>query len=248
MRGAGDSSSPFATVPTEFLGVWRRTLLEGPGLETDTVSAVFWLQTARWHGDVRIPAHRPDFAGCRAIADCTPQQRRWLATQKGFAGITEVSAAGAPGGDALYCQWDRKVDFQPQGAGRDFGRIVFRDDGRTMDEFGVDADYRETWERLPQSLGPGGAWCKAGAMGCFGELLLVAGGCFFYLRDRMQALPPGCDLLALADRADGAQQLNMELSFGRWDAVTHVGAIAHSTLPWQEGRAIANGPDWSALR
>ena len=247
MSGAAGSSSPFAPVPAEFLGVWQRTLLEGSGRETDTSSAVFWLQTPHWHGDVRIPAHRPDFAGCHAIADCTPQQRRWLATQKGFAGITEVNAVDAADGTTLYCQWHRQVDFQPQGAGRDFGRMVFSDGGRIVDEFGVDADYRERWERLAQSLGPSGAWHKARAPGCFADLLLVAGGCFFYLRDRTQVLLPGGDLLAVAERVDSALLLDMELSFGRWDGMTRVGAITRSTLPWREGQTIADRADWSAL-
>ncbi len=225
----------------------------------DTTSAVFWLQTPHWHGDVRVPAARPDFYGCTALAQCTPAQRQWLAGQKGFAGLTEVTErtvapaaaasaqpiAAADTGAITCCQWHRQVDFQPARPDRDFGRIVFFDNGAALDEFGVDAAYRETWVRLPHSVGPTDAWRRA-ADG-FGELLLVAGACFFYLRDRRQPLPAANDLLALSHRDDAPALLDMELSFGRWDIGAAAGEISHSTLPWREGKALAFGSGWSPV-
>lgn len=244
MSAAWDS--PYRSVPSGFLGVWRRTLLAVPGRPDDTESAVYWLQTPHWHGDLRLPAGRPDFAGCRALADCTPEQRRWLAGQQGFAGITEVRTVPTADEIHTYCQWHRQVDFQPVRAGRDYGRMAFRDGGATVEEYGVDAEYRETWVHLPRSTGPTGAWRKPAA-GCFGELLLVAGACFFHLRDRARPLPPGADLPALALRPDGAALLDMELSFGSWEAAAARGTITHSTLPWREGQLLVRGPDWNVL-
>lgn len=233
----------FAAVPPAFTGVWRRTLLEGPGLARDTASQVYWLQTAHWHGDLRLPPERPDFSACRSLADCSAGQRGWLARQKGFAGVSEVSKA-ADG--TVYCQWHRQVDFQPPRPDRDYGRIVIGGDRMSMDEFGVDADYREHWVRLPQSLGATSAWRRmseaAQAAGRFGELLLVAGACFFYLRDRPCALPPEGGLAAAADPA-GA--LDMELSLGVWDG--NAGTITHSSLPWREGQRLVGGGEWRAV-
>ncbi len=243
------AAARYRAVPPAFLGVWQRTVLEGPGIPTDTTASVFWLQTAHWHGDVRLPAGRPDFSGCGALADCNIAQRRWLAGQKGFAGLSEVTTAGPPGATSVspetYCQWHRLVDFQPTARSRDYGRIVFRDDGAAMEEYGVDAEYHETWIRLPPSVGPSQAWCREAPAG-FGELLLVAGGCFFYLRDRLRALPPAQDLLALVDEPEAAALLDMELSFGQWDAVAGSGVITHSTLPWREGKALARSAGWTA--
>jgi hypothetical protein len=247
MSAAWDA--PYAAVPAAYLGVWQRTLLEAPGRAPDTTSTVFWLQTAHWHGDLRLPAQRPAFFGCRGVADCTPAQRRWLASQQGFAGITEVSAVPGAGDDTTFCQWHRQVDFQPARPHRDFGRMVFSNGGATVDEYGVDADYRETWVRLPQSTGASGAWrSEPDTAGPFGELLLVAGTCFFFLRDRRAPLPAVDDLQAVANRSDGALLLDMELSFGHWNAAAGTGTILHSTLPWREGQELVREMAWLVVR
>ncbi len=251
MSGGAGAAARYPAVPPAFLGVWQRTLLEGPGIRTDTTASVFWLQTPHWHGDVRLPAERPDFSGCGSLADCNIAQRRWLAGQKGFAGLTEVTTVRAPAATSAppetYCQWHRLVDFQPTARSRDYGRIVFRDAGAAMEEYGVDAPYHETWVRLPQSVGSAQAWRRDGPDGAgFGELLLMAGDCFFYLRDRLRALPPARDLLALVDAPEAAALLDMELSFGQWDAVAGSGVITHSTLPWREGKALARSAGWTA--
>jgi hypothetical protein len=80
---------PEAPVPERYRGVWQRTLLETPDMR-DTSTTVFWLQTAHWHADIRIPAHRPDFSGAARLANCSPRQLEWLAGQQGFAGVTQV--------------------------------------------------------------------------------------------------------------------------------------------------------------
>ena len=239
-------------VPEAYVGVWQRTLLEVAGDEREAGSLVFWLQTPHWHGDLRLPVQRPDFSGCERLSDCTPEQRRWLVRQKGFAGITQISAAPAHGdAPASFCQWHRQVDYQPTRRTRDYGRIVFYPDGQALDEFGVDTEYRETWVRLPQSTGSTAAWRKTGRREdsrgdapSFGELLLVAGNCFFYLRDRAVQLPAINHLEALADDPAATTYLDMELSTGRWDADVQSGEVLHSTLPWCEGRTIRADPGW----
>lgn len=223
---------PYRPVPDAFLGVWQRTLLEVDGTPAETGWQVFWLQTPHWHGDLRLPADRPDFSGCTSAADCTDTQRVWLAAQKGFAGITEVSRVA----EHTFCQWHRQVDFQPPRAGRDYGRMVLASRGEQLEEFGVDSDYRERWVRLGRSAGPCAAWRRSGVMATdFGELLLVAGACFFHLRDRADPLPPGNSLATLA-ASHGASLLDMEISFGDWDHSSGTGVVTHSTLPWCEGQ------------
>src|SRR5437660_710150 len=108
------------TVPARYRGVWRRTLLAEPD-NVDTVSTVLWLQTSRWHADIRIPAGRPSFAGVESLADCSDEQLRFLARQAGFAGVTEIDLAAAP----EICRWRRRWDVQPPAATADAGRMVF---------------------------------------------------------------------------------------------------------------------------
>lgn len=146
MNAAAVSVAP---VPRALQGLWRRTLLQVPGSVDavrasvhDTATAVFWLQTPHWHGDIRIPADRPGFAGVRCLAECSGPQLRWLLTQQGFAGITTV--------DGDTCRWHRRLDHA-ESLTPDVGRLVF--DARGLDEWGVEADYYERWQPVEGSDG-----------------------------------------------------------------------------------------------
>lgn len=221
-------------VPDAYLGVWRRSLLEAPGVH-DTSSLVLWLQTPRWHADLRIPAGRPDFTGVATLADCDATQLAWLATQQGFCGLTQV--------DGERCTWHRQVDVQPINGCRDTGRMVF--DGERMVETGLEADYREIWEPLPESRRGSAALqlvVENGALPARPTWLLIAGDCFMFVRGRAMRLPRAADLPSLiAATRPGREQLlawlDIEVSFGRRNGP---GAwhVEHSTLPFREGCAV----------
>jgi hypothetical protein len=227
-------------VPRIYCGLWKRTLLEGDGLATDCTSTVLWLQTPVWHGDLRLPSPRLDFSEARRFNDCTSTQIRWLARQQGFSGITRVT------GDE--CRWLRDVDYQPNMGIRDVGRMVFMEDGHVLEEYGVEADYHETWIRLPEGDGPCACWeRKCVDSGQAIERLLIAGDCFFLLKDRASALPePGNGLHPnLSDlifqRAHKASAwLDLTLAFGRISGGPHPWQIAHATLPWLEGCSLVD--------
>src|SRR3569623_1787127 len=78
-----------APVPNAYLCVWRSSLLETPNLR-DTHSHVFWLQTPRWHADLRLPAGRPDFSGVVSRDECFVAQLAWRERQQGFCGVTQI--------------------------------------------------------------------------------------------------------------------------------------------------------------
>lgn len=235
LRRAPFDASPDATgspapVPDAYLGVWRRSLLEAAGLR-DERSQVFWLQTPRWHADLRIPAGRPDFSGVRRLADCDGAQLAWLAHQQGFCGVTQVE------GDC--CTWHRQMDFQPANGSRDIGRMMFN--GERVTEAGVEADYREIWQRLPSSRGGTAALelvAEAGEQAARPTWLLVAGDCFMYVRGRAQPLPAATDLARLIARAQPSRSqlldwLDVEISFG-YRMGPNPWRIEHSTLPFRE--------------
>ncbi len=173
---ADDPLEPPAPVPDAYLGVWQRTLLETPSVR-DTRSRVWWLQTPRWHADLRIPPGRPDFSRVDQLADCSDAQLAWLATQEGFCGLTQV--------DGDHCIWHRQVDFQPASSRRDIGRMAF--DGERVTETGVEANYLEVWERRPRSRGGSAALellGERGALPARPTWLLIAGDCFIFVRAR----------------------------------------------------------------
>jgi hypothetical protein len=192
------------------------------------------LQTSLWHADLRLPCRRPDFSVSRELAECSPAQQRWLATQQGFCGVTEVR-------DDI-CQWHRYGDFHAPAGCRDIGRMLFHRDGNTVEEYGIEADYHETWQRLPESVGPTAAWISAAT--ALSRLLLVAGDCFFLVRPRKRPLPRGRSLAATLQ--DGPDCLDFELSFGRIRGAGSAWRILHSTLPWREGASVEGG-DWRCL-
>jgi hypothetical protein len=221
------------TVPARYRGVWRRKLLIAPGV-IDTESTVLWLQTSRWHADIRIPARRPSFAGVAALADCNDAQLRFLARQQGFAGITEVDLEPMP----EICRWLRRWDFQPPAATPDAGRMVFRD--ARITESGLHGDYLEEWELLPDAQGDSVELVDE--HGC----LLIAGKHVMRVTplrvDCPSGIMPGTSLeqlvetALLADRARAIDWLDFEISYGwlEYDAWT----VRHSTLPWLEGQRL----------
>jgi hypothetical protein len=232
----GDWTEPPAPVPDAYLGVWIRTLLE-TARGRDECSQVWWLQTPRWHADLRIPAGRPDFSGVTCLAECDDTQLAWLATQQGFCGVTQVN------GDD--CIWHRQLDFQPANGRRDIGRMVF--DGERVIETGVESDYLEIWQRLPQSQGGTAALelvMEQGELPSRPAWLFVAGDCFMFVRGRAHPPPNAVDLPSLIAQARPARAqlldwLNVEISFGHRSGATpwH---IEHSTLPFREGQAISH--------
>lgn len=218
------------SVPSRYRGVWRRTLLETPD-RCDTSTTVFWLQTARWHSDIRIPAGRPGFGEVATLGACTPRQLEWLAGQQGFAGLTQVDVDD----HQEKCTWHRIVDYQPPGTGPDTGIMRFEPD--VLVETGVHAPYLEHWQLLPDSQeGFAVLRLHSATAASPAQFLMVAGGYVMYVRNRNIAwLGNACDLRSLP-RATRCALLDFEISFGRRTGAGWT--ITHSTLPWQENRTI----------
>jgi hypothetical protein len=224
-----------APVPDAYLGVWQRTLLETAS-GRDERSRVWWLQTPRWHADLRIPAGRPDFSGITSLTECDDAQLAWLARQQGFCGLTQVAGE--------RCTWHRQLDFQPANGSRDIGRMRF--DGERVIETGVESDYLEIWKRLPPSRGGTAALelvVEHGELPSRPAWLFVAGNCFMFVRGRVHSLPNAADLISLIAQARPARTqlldwLDVEISFGQRRGATPW-RIEHSTLPFREGKNIA---------
>ena len=98
--GLGQGAAP-ATTPAAYRGLWRRTLLVSGDGRRDEDTRVFWMQTARLHIDVRVPAGRSSYAGAGGLDELTRDELAGLGEQMGFAGITAVE--GRPGMTAESC-------------------------------------------------------------------------------------------------------------------------------------------------
>ena len=202
-------------VPEHYLGVWQRTLLTTTAGVHDTATQVYWLQTASLFADLRIPQPAPGSAA-------------ELASQAGFAGVTEINGE--------LCQWHRAIDFQPPSGRDDIGRMRFERADYLLED-GLDGSYHEVWERLPDSLGRNwGTWLVAadGRQGC----LLLAGDYFLFAAGRADALPPAESLSVLLDGGAAEALLTFELSFGRHQGGRTPWLIELSTLAGRAGQAL----------
>ena len=214
-------------VPPAYIGVWKRTLLRTPKIE-DTTTQVYWMQTQSWHADIRVPMNRPVFAGKTGLEQLNREQLLELAKQQGFCGVTEV--------DGDVCRWLRRHDFQPPSGANDIGRMEFETPDRVL-EYGVEVDYFEIWERLPDSKG------KTSAVQVSDDpltLLLSAGAYAMLVRPRAMELPTASNLSAFLEGESEQilrETLNFEISFGRRMS-GETWRIDLSTLPWQEGADI----------
>lgn len=222
----------------DLVGVWRRRSIETEDSQKDTTTQVFWLQTHSCFGDIRIPLHRPACLERRSISELSELEAIALSGQQGFGGITEV--------EGCTCQWHRYIDYQPPNGSRDIGLLEWEQN--ILIESGVDAAYREEWERIDD----GSTGCcalvlepeepsAAGLLswqGCF----VSVGDYFVQILDRRPALPQAdsLQLLLEATQADPQKQdyVNCEISFGRRSSGRIPWEIELSTFPWREGQPL----------
>jgi hypothetical protein len=226
----------------DLVGVWRRRSIETEDGRKDTTTQVFWLQTHSCFGDIRIPIDRPQGLAHRSLRELSKREAIALSHQQGFAGITQV--------EGNTCQWHRHIDYQPPNGSRDVGLLAWEQE--TLIELGVDAAYREEWERLDD----GSAGCIALVLkpdknsafssrwqGCF----VAVGDYFVSILDWRTALPNADSLASLLgsdqDHTRSSSYLNCEISFGRRSAGRIPWEIERSTFPWREGQPFWNPID-----
>ncbi len=149
-------------VPSWLVGLWRRLSIEENGAR-DTTTQVYWLQTSRCFGDIRIPAGR--FA---VDASQKPTAQQTAPQQDGFVGITRLKDD--------VCQWHHAMDYQPSEAQADTGRLYW--EGDILVEVGPNESYIEKWQRV--STGTTAAMTCADESGWKGWLV-VCGDQFIYM-------------------------------------------------------------------
>lgn len=217
-------------VPEAYHGLWQRTHLErnvASTLTSERAERVFWLQTAHWHADLRIPVVRPDFGGVPSINACDDAQLAFIAGQDAFCGITKVEGA--------ICTWLRFHDMRP-GTALDVGRMAFRSSDFIV-ETGVGEDYLEHWARVKGSEGE--TWVSHEASGAF---VLHAGRFAMRVRPRDQA-PASIDAYAFSKDAPGAHRhwlASLEISLLEDETVIL------STHPWVEDRTLDPSLEFAA--
>lgn len=218
------------SVPASYVGLWERTLLErnSPGtLTSDRPARVYWMQTATWHADIRIPLERPDFSSVERLEDCDEAQLAFIVGQEAFFGLTKV--------DGTVCTWLRLHDLRP-GTALDIGRMTFAGPDLLF-EYGIAEDYLEHWERQPGSVPEDGA----GALreGAGGGLILQCGDWAMRIVTRGPA-GEGYDPYRPADEIaheELAWRASLEMTLLERSGSGWTARL--STHPWIEGEAVS---------
>jgi hypothetical protein len=231
-------------VPSNYLGVWRRDLLE-TATHKDVSSLVLWMQTQHYHIDLRIPASRESLRTVQSLQGYNDDDLLLLAAQEGFAGITQVKPATVQSSDV--CQWLREIDFQPTTDARDIGKMMFTDADAVI-ETGVDETYLEVWRRLENSQEPQFFAFTAGKNRHNLQVpayLMRAGVYVAYARPRTVTLPKAPSLnhaihTYKPTREQLLDWLDMEIFFGEILDAQHC-QIKHSSLPFKENLIVCYG-------
>jgi hypothetical protein len=221
---------PHAGTPAWLLGVWTREWVHDAEGQRDDAE-VYYLQVPGFFADLRIERNRPSVAPATDIAQLDAAGVDALAGSTGFAGRT------------MYAQeimhWQHNFEFQPPDGSEDAG-YARRAGADRMRETGLDGTYEEAWRRLDSG---GGRFLvlRAPRNGGEGQLLVVVGDHFMYVRNRAAQLPQAESMRALLAAQPGAaaSALDCEFSYGRIIAGGRRWLIRRSTLPWREGSELA---------
>ncbi|MBI1260230.1 MAG: hypothetical protein GC184_00750 [Rhizobiales bacterium] len=212
-------------------GLWSRSLILLPDGTRDDTTWVHWLQGPSLYVDLRQPQGRPDFEGVTSPSDFTPAHMDWLARQEGFAGELVQT-------DDVF-EWRREMDFQPQAARADRGRLWF--EAALLVEEGVEIAYREDWNNALATPDPMLTMRLVDPDDETRAQLVRAGDRFMFCRDRRMALPPHRSLHDCIEGCthirDAQAMLDMEISYGT--ITRHQWLIERSTLPFREGNNLA---------
>ncbi|MDD4887822.1 MAG: hypothetical protein PHO64_13020, partial [Thiomonas sp.] len=129
---------------------------------------------------------------------------------------------------------------------RDRGEMAFSTCAGALDEYGIEADYAERWERDPASDQSG--WIARSSSAEGPVLWLRSGKRFMLARPRAM---DATETLTIWSRASANRAsieelrrlADFEISYGVITA-DH-GCILHSTLPWRELQSVVLPKDWS---
>lgn len=228
-------------VPDIFTGAWQRTAPDN--------ARSFWLQSRHLHAYLTIPNDRPDFSGKSSLAECSLDELIWLAGQDGAAGACILES-----NNVLHRR--RQIDYSPT-RGKPFLRRMRRE-GMLMHEESLSGTCQVTW----QNISGDGAEIIAfrfqdeSMSADFSEpckgVLLIAGDCFMFARDRGVYALQAESLQVLAECKDyGTEELipllDFEISYGLRAGGALPWEIKLSTLPFREGSALLAPNEFEAI-
>lgn len=227
--------------PDQFIGSWQRT--------TPDNARSFWLQSRHLYAYLTIPHDRPDFSGKSSLAECSFDELMWLAGQDGAAGACIIESS-----DVLHRR--RQIDYAPT-RGKPFLRRMRREDSLLHEESLRGTD-QVTWQNISGDNAEIIAFrfqdesLSADFAEPYKGVLLIAGDCFMFARDRSVYALQAESLQVLAECKDyGVEELipllDFEISYGLRTGGALPWEIKLSTLPFREGKALLSPNAFDAI-
>lgn len=167
-------------------GCWRRDSISFSDGTVDRETTVFWVQSGRYCGDIRVPPARPDRAAAQA----------------------SLSQCHMTGNSAV---WERELAFHPKRHFPEPGLLSL--EGDLMTERAPSGAYVEIWRRQPGSDGLRAAYALEGPRA---GRLVIAGDHLYLAVDRPEPLTGDSTLQEmLAAGADPRTLFDCEFSYAR---------------------------------
>lgn len=227
--------------PDHLTGAWQRTAPDN--------ARSFWLQSRHLHAYLTIPHGRPDFSGKSSLAECSFDELMWLAGQDGAAGACIIESS-----DVLHRR--RQIDYSPT-RGKPFLRRMRRE-GTLLHEESLRGTDQISWRNISGDNAEIIAFrfqdesMSADFAEPYKGVLLIAGDCFMFARDRGVYALQAESLQVLAECKDyGAEELipllDFEISYGFRAGGIMPWEIKLSTLPFREGTALLSAKAFDAI-
>lgn len=245
--GLQGTTPPSRSVPNWTLGCFRRRSISFFNGESDDSTLVLWLQSRGLTGDLRIAAQRPKLSTRAALADLPLADLVRLLEVEGGVSPTRFEVASVSGVELSGTMtWPDWTAFQVHAKWPEPGNL--RRVGDCLIEYAPSGAYVEDWRLQPSGDGPLIGLSLTEERDEDGQLLhrggglVVAGEHAIFVRGRAQPLPAVARVTDLVERAAREPRLmdaifGCEASYARRDASGRY-QVAHSTLPWREGKPL----------
>jgi hypothetical protein len=242
------TTPPSGGVPPWTLGCFRRRSITFFNGDSDDATLVWWLQSRRLTGDLRLAADRPKPTSREALGDLSLSELTRLAEVEGGVSPTRFepdSVAGVELSGIMH--WPDWTAFQVHAKWPEPGNL--RRVGDCLIEYAPSGAYVEDWRLQASGDGPligltllEERDAKSGQLLHRGGGLVIAGEHAIFVRGRPEPLPAAVRLTDLMDRAAREPRLleaifGCEASYAQRDGSGRY-VVKASTLPWREGRPL----------
>jgi hypothetical protein len=126
------------SVPHIYHGAWRRDFIRRANGDFDNTTECWWLQSPRYHIDLRVPIDHPSASDAHALDALNDEAKQRYSRQTAWVGVTEVAGE--------RCQWSPFAAIPKLSSEPDIGLMEFQTEDELI-ETCPEGRYVERWLR-----------------------------------------------------------------------------------------------------